>query len=106
MERTNGNCPAGDFLDGLTQPERKKLDVIFQRLGDGPGLRSRTQFRKLRDTDGVFEVKSGQIRMLCFYAGRDLILVFGVRKKANRLPKKDIKRASRMKREFEEERDG
>lgn len=105
MERANGNCPAGDFLDGLEPRERTKLDVLFQRLGDGPDLRSRTQFRKLRDTDGIFEVKSGQIRMLCFYAGRDLVLVFGVRKKANRLPKKDIRRAISMKREFEYEGD-
>lgn len=106
MERANGNCPAGDFLDGLEPRERTRLDLIFERLGDGHGIRSRTQFRKLRDTDGIFEVKSGQIRMPCFYAGRDLILAFGVRKKSNKLPKKDIRKASSMKREFNQEREG
>lgn len=106
MERANGNSPAGDFLDGLEPRERTRLDLIFERLGDGHGIRSRTQFRKLRDTDGIFEVKSGQIRMPCFYAGRDLILAFGVRKKSNKLPKKDIRKASSMKREFNQERKG
>lgn len=104
MERASGSCPAGDFLDGLKPRERTRLDVIFQLLGDGHGIRSRTQFRKLRDTDGVFEVKSGQIRIPCFYAGGDLILAFGVRKKSAKLPKKDIRRATRMKREFEQNR--
>lgn len=105
MERTNGSCPAGDFLDGLAPRERTKLDLIFQLLGDGHGIRSRTQFRKLRDTDGLFEVKSGQIRMPCFYAGGDLILAFGVRKKSDRLPKKDIRRAHHMKAEFQHQED-
>ena len=75
--------------------------MIFQLLGDGGGIRSRTQFRKLRDTDGIYEVKSGQIRLLCFHAGGALILAFGVRKKSDRLPRKDIRRAHDMKREFE-----
>lgn len=105
MVRSSGRCPAGDFLDELTPRERTKLDVIFQMLGDGQGIRSRTQFRKLRDTDGVFEVKSGQIRITCFYAGRDLILAFGVRKKSDKLPRKDIRRAISMKREFEQNRE-
>ena len=60
----------------------------------------------LRDTDGLFEVKSGQIRIPCFYAGGDLILVFGVRKKSDKLPKKDIRKARNMKREFEQEGEG
>lgn len=81
------------------------MDVIFQLLGDGDGMRSRTQFRKLRGTDGIFEVKSGQIRILCFYAGGNLILQFGVRKRSAKLPTKDIKRARNMKREFEQEGD-
>ena len=91
--------------NGLTPPELTKLDVIFQLLGDGNGMRSRTRFRKLQGTDGIFEVKSGQIRILCFYAGGNLILLFGVRKKSNKLPKKDIRKARNMKREFQQEGD-
>ena len=79
------------------------MDALFQLLGDRRDMRSRTQFRKLRDTDGIFEVKAGQIRMLCFHSDGDLILVFGVRKKSQKLPKKDIRRASNMKREFLQE---
>lgn len=100
MVRSNGSCPAGDFLDGLTRSQRTKLDVIFQLLGDSGDIRSRTQFRKLRDTDDIFEVKSGQIRLLCFYASGALILAFGIRKKSAKLPRKDIRRAENMKRQF------
>ena len=43
--------------------------------------------------------------MPCFYAGRNLILAFGVRKKSDKLPRKDIRRAISMKREFEQDRE-
>ena len=101
MERANGSCPAGEFLDGLDRRQRSRLDVLFQLLGDRRDIRSRTQFRKLRDTDGIFEVKAGQIRIPCFHWGGDLMLVFGVHKKSGKLPKKDIRRAIAMKKEFE-----
>ena len=105
MVRSSGRCPAGDFLDGLAPRERTKLDLIFQRLGDESRLQSRTQFKRLRDTDGIFEMRSGQIRIPCFYAGGQLILTFGVRKKSNKLPTKDIRRAHSMKREFQQGED-
>ena len=39
------------------------------------------------------------------YTAGNLILLFGVRKKSNKLPKKDIRKARNMKREFQQEGD-
>jgi len=101
MVRPSGRCPAGRFLDDeLTEDERTKVDVIFQWLGDHGQLRNVTKFKKVTGTD-LWEIKSGQIRIFCFWSpGSRLILAFGVRKKTNRHRTKDIARATRMRAEF------
>jgi len=33
LELADGSCPAGDFLDSLSAPERRKLDVLFELMG-------------------------------------------------------------------------
>ena len=99
MVRPSGQCPAGRFLDRLADPERTKVDVIFQRLGDHGQLRNTTKFKKV-GTD-IWAIKSGQIRIFCFWGpGRQLILAFGIRKKSNRHRTKDIARANDMRTEF------
>ncbi len=100
MVRPSGQCPAGRFLDELTDSERTRVDVIFQRLGDHGQLRNTTKFKKVRGTD-IWEIKSGQIRILCFRApGGHWVLAFGIRKKSNRHRPKDIARATSMRTEF------
>lgn len=100
MERRNGSCPAGKFLDNLSSGERTKLDVIFELLGDRGVISNPTKFKKLNAD--VFEIKSGQIRIFCFFANdKRLVLLFGIRKKWRRHRKQDLKRASAMKKEFQ-----
>lgn len=100
MVRPSGQCPAGRFLDELTDAERSGVDVIFQRLGDHGQLRNTTKFKKMGGTD-IWEIKSGQIRIFCFWhPGGHLILAFGLRKKSNRHRPKDIARATSMRTEF------
>lgn len=65
----------------------------------------------LRLTHGAGDRSSGRLRspirpkIPCFDAGGQLILTFGVRKKSNKLPTKDIRRAHSMKREFQQGED-
>ena len=99
MVRPSGQCPAGRFLDDeLTDAERTKGDVIFQRLGDHGQLRNATKFKKVGDD--IWAIKSGQIRIFCFRSAGRLILAFGLRKKSNRHKPKDIARATSMRTEF------
>lgn len=98
MVRPSGQCPAGRFLDELADAERTRVDVIFQRLGDHGQLRNTTKFKKLGGD--IWAIKSGQIRIFCFWSGRDLILAFGLRKKSNRHRPKDVARAASMRAEF------
>ena len=105
MERSSRRCPAGSFLDGLGKSERTKLDVIFQRLGDTGVLRNPTKFKKV-EAD-IWAVKSGQIRIFCFFTpDQQLVLAFGIRKKSNRHSRKDVRRAIDMRAEFFEHSKG
>ena len=99
MERWNGSCPAGQFLDDLSPAERTKLDVIFELLGDRGVITNPTKFKKVNA--GMFAIKSGQIRIFCFFTkDKQLVLLFGIRKKWRRHRKQDLDKASAMKREF------
>jgi hypothetical protein len=33
LELADGSCPAGGFLDSLSAPKRRKLDVLFELMG-------------------------------------------------------------------------
>ena len=90
-------------MDALSGRDRTKLDVIFQRLGDMGSLKNRTKFKKV--DDGVFEIKSGQIRLFCFFTNdKRLVLLYGIRKKTDRLKTKDIRKAINMRAEFLDDR--
>ena len=98
MVRPSGQCPAGRFLDALTDAERTRVDVIFQRLGDHGQLRNRTKFKKV--SGDIWAIKTGQIRIFRFWRPGHLVLAFGLRKKSNRHRPKDIARATSMSAEF------
>ena len=66
----NGTCPAGEFLDALDSSDRRKLDVLFERLGT-----------------------SGKISNV-------VILAIGVRKKKNTHRREDIDRAEANRQRF------
>lgn len=102
LELADGSCPAGEFLDGLDESDRRKLDTLFERLGDHGKISNKEQFKKLEGSQGIFEFKRHQIRLLCFYApGGHLILAFGLRKKKDKHAPADIERAEAYKADFE-----
>lgn len=98
----NGECPAGGFLDSLSNSERNKMDVMFEKLGNTGSIHNREKFKKLEGSDGIFEFKAHQIRILCFFTPRrEVVLAFGLRKKQDRHIKSDIQRAEKYKQDYE-----
>ena len=94
MHLADGSCPAGDFLDSLDSSERRKLDVLFEILGNSGKISNREKFKKLEGTDKIFEFKCFQIRILCFFTrDRRVMLLFGLRKKKDKYSRQDISRA-------------
>jgi hypothetical protein len=99
QELKNGTCPVGEFLDGLSPSDRRKLDVLFERLGDQGRISNREKFRKVEDH--IWEFKSFQIRVLCFFAPNgQVILCNWETKKRDRLKQSTVRTAHERRHEF------
>ena len=82
---------------------RRRLQVLFERLAEIGKINNVELFKKLRDSDGIFEFKRHQIRIPCFFTtDKRVMLCFGVIKKKDDLKREDIRRAERYAKEFRE----
>ena len=94
LEMADGSCPAGEFLDALKASDRRKFDVLFERMGDHGQIFNKEKFKKIEDTEGLFEFKSYQLRIPCIFGEKKtVVLLFGLKKKSNKYKSKEIRRA-------------
>ena len=104
-ERANGEVPAQEFLDSLTIKLREKTLrslALLQELG--PQLRGE-EAEYIRD--GLFELRtqfgSDITRIFYFFfVGRKIVVTSGFIKKSQKTPRREIERALRCKRDWEE----
>lgn len=97
----DGVCQAGDFIDGLSKSDRRKVDVLFEMLGAKGQISNKEKFKKLEGSDGIFEFKSFQIRLLCFFASNGrVVIVRGLTKKSNKHSPQDIAYAEQRRKKF------
>lgn len=102
-EFEDGSCPAADYLEGLSPADRQKVDTLFALMGDRGEIRNNEQFKKLEKSDGIFEFKRFQVRLLCFHAKtspKKLVITHGVTKKQDKHAKADIARAEAIKKKY------
>ena len=99
----DGSCPAEEFLNGLDEEKTAKMKALFHLfITTHPRQMSDQKFKKIEGTADLFEFKSFQIRMPCFFAqGGRILLTHGLIKQQDRLPTGEITRAKRIKGEFE-----
>ncbi len=97
----DGSCPVGDFLDSLSQADRRKVDVLFELYGEKGQISNKEKFKKLEGSDGIFEFKAFQIRLLCFFAPNGRVVICrALRKKADKHASADINYAEQRRRNF------
>ena len=90
-------CPAGEFFDGLSLLDQAKLMALFLIAGDHGKFYNPEKFGDLGN--GMYEFKSGQIRMPFAYAKNSratIIITHGFTKKKDKTPKNEIARAWRI----------
>lgn len=105
LELSDGSSPAADFLAGLDRSDRRKLDVLFEMLGQTGRISNKEKFKKLEGTDGIFEFKSFQIRIPCFFTpDKEVLLCFGLIKKQDRYKSEEIQRAENYRKQYVEHR--
>jgi phage-related protein len=97
--QVNGACIVEEFMNKLSVEDRGKLLALFKRFGDEGRISNREKFQKLQDD--IWEFKSYQIRVLCFFGeNKTMILTHGFIKKKDKTPKSEIARAVKFRSQY------
>ena len=94
----NGESPAKDFVEDLSDGERAKIDALFRRLGDNGPIVNVQKFKKIEGTlPPLYEFKSFQIRMPCFFmSGYRVVVTHGFKKQKDKIPASEVAKAQRI----------
>jgi hypothetical protein len=88
-------CWALGYIEGLQEPDRKKIVALLDRTAEFGPPQNLEKFRAVKGD--LMEFKSFQDRLFCFFDGpRVLVLTHGVRKQRNRHSAADIRRAETL----------
>lgn len=101
----NGKCPIRDFISGLTVKNKNKILPLLDYTTQNGPPHNEEKFKKLetRDKIPLFELKAGQVRILCTFDGQSIIvLTHGFIKKQQKAPRSEIDRAFRLLRRYRE----
>lgn len=99
----DGSCPVETFLDALSSSDRRKVDALFEKMGEHGRISNEQKFKKLEGSKEIWEFKSFQIRLLCFHVpGKRLIVCRGVVKKRDKHTASDIGFAEGCRKKFQE----
>lgn len=93
----NGSCPVRDYLSSLSSQERQKVDVLFERLGSTARITNEQKFKKIEGTGSLFEFKSHQTRLICFFTkDKRVVICHALRKKQDKHKPKDLEHAENL----------
>ncbi len=100
----SGSCPVEEFLDSLTGKQAQKVAWVLQLIEE-MDIVSTQYFKKLTNTDGLWEVRvqSGNniFRLLGFIVGNEIIILnHAFQKKTQKTPKKEIQIAEARKKDY------
>ena len=92
----NGHYRAKEFFEHLDAREQAKFEPLFDRMANLGLIRNEEQFRN--EGTNLYALKRGQRRILCFFDGRDVVLIDGFTKKSDRGRKhrRDLQTATRL----------
>ena len=66
LETPSGRRPAEEFLYGLPDAGAR-IAAVLDHLAEHGTLRSPEKFKKLAGTDGIWELRHREARILCFH---------------------------------------
>ena len=82
------HCLAQEFIDELEESDQKKIFVLLRYTGDNGPPKNLEKFKKLEED--IWEFKSFQVRLLCFFDKNQLIiLTHGFVKKSKKTTKSE-----------------
>ena len=97
----SGEAPAEDWLENLSEVKQHKFAALFAWMADQGKIWNERKFKHLTGSDQIFEFKSDDGRVLCFFVvGKRLVLTHGFSKKGEKTPTGEIERAEAIKKDF------
>lgn len=97
----SGEVPAEAWLESQVVARQQKFAALFAWIGDQGKIWNERKFKHLAGSEQIFEFKSDDGRVLCFFfVGKRLVLTHGFSKKSDRTPKGEIERAQEIKKDF------
>jgi len=93
-----GNEPAREYVQDLTEPERAKVYAYLQHLSEVGYQIKRPRGDYLGDKTELYELRPGRNRILYFFIQRNkIILLHAFLKKTQEIPEREIKIAMKRK---------
>ena len=87
-----GVSQALEYFNGLNDAQKRKVLMLFKRIGDFGRISDITKFRN--EGDKIFAFKPQPDRFLSFfYTGKKIIVTNAFQKKSQKLPEKEKERA-------------
>ena len=84
----NGNSDSLNYFESLSDTQKRKVLMLFKRIGDFGKISDNTKFRN--EGEKVFAFKPQPDRFLSFfYIGKKIIVTNAFRKKSQKLPEKE-----------------
>lgn len=96
---SNYKSQALDYYQSLTTDERIKVLKLFKRMGDAGEIKDKTKFTN--EGDKIYAFKPQPERFLCFfYEGKRIIVTNAFRKKQQKLPLGEKKKALKIRNDY------
>ena len=84
----NGKSDSLDYFESLSNTQKRKVLMLFKRIGDFGKISDITKFRN--EGEKVFAFKPQPDRFLSFfYVGKKVVVTNAFRKKSQKLPEKE-----------------
>lgn len=100
----NGKKPISDFLLELEKRDDNSYKTLLRKLkliADRGIPYNEEIFKIIKGYDNLYEIKSKQIRIFCFFYGEKIIITTNYfKKQSNKTPQHEIKKAESIKQEY------
>jgi hypothetical protein len=98
-----GRLPAKEYLEAAGLQLQVKLAVLVKYIAEEGRLFDITKFRIVDQAERMYEFKPLEHRFFNFFSsGRRIIITNAYRKQSQKLDKKELAKAVRMKRDYEQ----
>ena len=96
---TRNRSPALEYYNSLDNDDRIKVLKLLKRMGDYGEIRDITKF--MNEGDKIYAFKPQPDRFLCFfYQGDKIIVTNAFRKKQQKLPPREKKKAVKIRNDY------